>query len=159
MSFTTTPMIGNRVLVSGTDSFGVTGKEILDSTQWVGINEHKEFDQASASFDQAVEDFFAPIIEAAEAMHKTLDKPTVDSIDYVVLHEAVEGVPAQRGELVKLNRDSVVLRLIEQGDFARLVWVNDSLEVLEVAVNVAPSVPTAAQVTELGADAIGSVEL
>ena len=54
-----------------------------------------------------------------------------DPSTFVVLREEVAGQPAQPGLLVKLNHDSVVLRLLEQGNHQRLVWVDNTLEVLE----------------------------
>lgn len=134
MTFTTTKLVGSRVLVKGTDVFGVEGQTILDSTQWDEVNAHREFDQAADAFDAAVTEFFAPILEAAEKMNRKVEA-TPDPVSYVVLHEAVEAVPGQPGQLVKLNHDSIVLRLIEQNAAtARLVWVGDELEILEADV-------------------------
>lgn len=139
MTFSTSRLVGSKVLVQGTDVFGTAGQTILDSTQWDEVNSNKEFDQATSAFDAAVEAFFAPLTEAAEKLDRAVaDKPT-DSVGYVVLNEAVEGVAAQPAHLIKLTSDSVVLRLIEQGDTNRLVWVGDDLEVLESAP--APAVP------------------
>lgn len=130
---------GNRVLVQGTDEFGVTGKTVVDSTEWDGVKQHEQLHVAQEEFDAAVEEFFAPIEKAMEALGKATERPERDAINYVVLHEEVEGVQAQPAHIQKLSKDSVILRVIEKGDFARLVWVGDGeLEVLEVAVNVNP---------------------
>jgi hypothetical protein len=131
MTFTITKLVNDRVVVSGTDSFGTSGKEILDATQWNEINGHSEYDQAVEAFERAVESFFAPITEAAEKMQASLERPT-DSLGYVVLSEGSEATPAQEEVLVKLTRDSIILRLLDQGDEDRLVWVNDQLDVLAV---------------------------
>lgn len=131
MTFTTQKLVGSRVLVKGADSSGTEGQTILDSTQWDEINSHTAFDKATEAFEAAVESFFAPLTEATEAINKALNKPN-DPLSYVVLHEAVEGTAPQAEQLIKLSHDSIVLRLIEQGDHDRLVWVGDELEVLEV---------------------------
>ena len=130
-SFTTARLVNNRVMVRGTDKFGVDGECIVDSSQWDEINAHSEFDQAEAAFAAAVEDFFRPLEEAAEKMEKALSRPT-DSISYVVLHEATEGTDAQPEQIIKLTRDSIILRLLEVNDFDRLVWVDGELEILAV---------------------------
>lgn len=137
MSFTTSKMLNSKVLVSGTDFNGVTGQTVIDSTQWDEVNSHRAYHTAEAEFEQAVENFFAPLTAAAEAMGKKLERPTKDSIDYVVLHDEVEGVKAEPAQIVKLDKSSIILRVIESGDTARLVWVNGELEILEVIVDVA----------------------
>jgi hypothetical protein len=143
MSFTTSKLTGERVLVRGSDIFGTEGSTVLDSSQWVEMSSRKEFSQATEEFEKAVEEFFAPLTRAAEKASKKLEKPT-DAISYVVLQEATEGVEAKPAQLVKLTHDSICLRLIEQGDTDRLIWVNDTLEVLApedvpVPVHMAPS--------------------
>jgi hypothetical protein len=132
MSFDTTRLVGSRVMVVGTDTFGTKGQTVLDSTQWDEVKSNTAYDQAIEAFDAAVADFFAPILEAAEATAVAIEKPQ-DPSSYVVLSEAVEGVEGKPAQLVHLNNDSIVLRLIESGDEDRLVWVDGGLEVLELA--------------------------
>lgn len=131
MSFTTTRLVDNRVLVKGTDVFGTEGSEVLDSTQWDEINADEQYSAASEAFDAAVEAFFAPLLDAADQAMAATAKPEPDPITYVVKSEPVEGVPAQAGELVKLSRESIVLRIVGSADSSRLVWVNGQLEILE----------------------------
>jgi hypothetical protein len=139
MTFTTKNLVDNRVLVSGTDQFGIDGSTVLNGTQWAEINEHTQFDAATEEFAAAVEAFFAPLTEATEKFEEAR-KRTEDGLSYVVLHEGVAATPGQPEQLVKLSKDSMVLRLLEQGDSDRLVWVDGGLEILEVAVPVvAPS--------------------
>jgi hypothetical protein len=128
-TFTITRLVGDRAIVKGTDVFGVEGSVTVFTTQWDEVNANTAYDQATEAFEAAVEEFFAPLTKAAEAMHQSVSRPT-DSIGYVVLREGQAAVPAQSEHIVKLNRDSVILRLVEQGDFDRLVWVGDELEVL-----------------------------
>jgi hypothetical protein len=137
MSFTTQKLVGHRVLVTGADILGNEGSMVLDSTQWDEVNDRKEFSQAEADFDAAVEAFFAPLNEAADAVKAKLEKPE-DPTSYVVLSEGTEGVKPEPAVLVRLSPDSVVLRIIESGNTDRLVWVLDRLEVLETVAVQAP---------------------
>lgn len=139
MTFTSSRLVGNRVMVQGTDVLGTHGQTILDSTQWDEVNANQAFDTATEAFEAAVEEFFAPLTEAAEKANQALVKPD-DPASYVVLREATTGVRPDAGEVIKLTRDSIVLRLIEQGDTARLVWVNGELEILEAGVHAAATV-------------------
>lgn len=132
MSFSLTRLVGSRVMVKGSDSFGTQGQCVLDSTQWDEVQSNTAYDQAIEAFDAAVADFFAPIIEAAEATAVAIERPQ-DPSSYVVLSEAVEGVEGKPAQLIHLTNDSIVLRLIESGDDDRLVWVDGGLEVLELA--------------------------
>lgn len=139
--FTTTLLLGSRVLVQGTDVNSVTGTTVVDSTQWEEVNSHREYSLAADEFDVAVEAFFAPLTEAADKIKgHGLNKPT-DSTSYVVLHEEVEPTPGTPGVVVELSKDSIILRVIEEGNTDRLVWVGGGLEV------VAGSAPVADEAT------------
>lgn len=132
MSFSITRLVNHRVLVSGTDSFGTEGKVTLNSEQWDEINADQQYSQAVDAFDAAVESFFAPLLDAATDLEKAQLVTPQDPMSYVVLNEAVEGVEAKPAQLIHLNDDSIVIRLIESGDTDRLVWVDGRLEVLEL---------------------------
>ena len=132
MSFSITRLVNHRVLVSGTDSFGTEGKVTLDSTQWDEINADAQYSQAVDAFDAAVESFFAPLLDAATDLEKAQLVTPQDPMSYVVLSEAVEGVEAKPAQLIHLDDDSIIIRLIESGDTGRLVWVDGRLEVLEL---------------------------
>lgn len=129
-TFNTTRLVNSRTVVRGTDKFGAVGETTIDSSQWDEIVAHDEFHQATADFDAAVTEFFAPLNAAADAVQRKLTMPK-DPLSYVVLHEGIEGVQAQDAEVVELSRDSMILRLIENNAFHRLVWVGDELEILE----------------------------
>lgn len=133
MSFSITRLVNHRVLVKGEDSFGTTGSVTLNSQQWDEINADKQYSQALEAFDSAVESFFAPLIEAADAATAATLQGPQDPMSYVVLNEEVEGVQAKPAQLIHLNDDSIVIRLIESGDTDRLVWVDGRLEVLELS--------------------------
>lgn len=143
--FTTTVLTGQRVLVEGTDVRGNEGSTVVSSAEWDDVNAHVEYDQAVESFDDAVKEFFAPVLTAAEALEGKLGKTPDDPSSYVVVHEKVEATPGHPGQIVRLSRDSVVLRLIAEGQTDRLVWVNDELEVTAPAP--APSTPVEADST------------
>lgn len=130
--FTTANLTGERVLVKGTDRFGTEGTTVLDGSVWAQVKRHQAFHSAEETFDSAVEDFFAPLLEAAGQLEDALAVPAPDPITYVVLNEGVEGTDGREREVIKLDPDSVVLRLIEAGDTDRLVWVMDRLEVMTV---------------------------
>jgi hypothetical protein len=129
--FTITRLVGDRAIVAGTDTFGSEGKTVVSTTQWDEVKANTAFKQAEVDFTSAVEEFFAPLTQAAEAMHTKLERPD-DAASYIVFDEGSEGTPAKQRQLVRLERDSVILRLVEQGDTTRLVWVDDELEILEV---------------------------
>lgn len=129
-TFTTSQLRGDRVLVQGTDKNNIVSETVLDSTQWNEIKSHADYHLAEAGFNDAVEAHFADITAAAEAFAAAVAPKKLDPIEYFEIKPAVEGVPAEQGVAHKLNRDSVILRLIEDGNFDRLVWVNNELEVL-----------------------------
>ena len=140
MTFTTQTLTGQRVLVIGTDINGVTGQVVVDGSEWADINAHKQHAEAHADFDAGVEEFFAPLLELAEKLEQTLEVPT-DETEYIVISEGVEATEGRQRQVVRLTKDSQVLRLIDQCEDDRLIWVNGELEIL--AASPAP-VPTGA---------------
>lgn len=130
MTFTIQRLTGARAVVRGTDTNGVDGECVVSTAQWDSVTAHDKQHQAQEDFDAAVEEFFKPLTDAAERASQTVQ--TVDEDSFIVLHEGVEGVPGRPADILRLNHDSIVLRIIEQGNHDRLVWVNECLEVLEV---------------------------
>lgn len=137
MTLVTTALTGNRVLVKGTDISGTDGEMILDGSQWAEIKRQLEQDVAAAAFDADVDQFFAPLIQAADKFNATLAE-TFDEDTVFVFDEPRAAVPGDPGRHVHLHLHSVILRLLEQGQSNRLVWVNGNLEV------VAPATPSQA---------------
>lgn len=131
MTFTTRNLTGDRVSVKGTDIDGTYGETVLDATQWRELEQRAQLKEAHEDFDAAVEEFYAPLLRAAEAAQKSFERPE-DSISFVVLDEGEEATPGRRRQVVTLTRDSVILRILESGDNDRLIWVDGDLEVLEV---------------------------
>lgn len=132
MTFTMLNLADERVLIKGTDSQGTDGQTVVFATEWNEVKRRQQFAEHSEDFDAAVEEFFAPLMEAATKLEDALAVPKPDPISYVVFDEGVESTPGRQREVHKLSHDSIVLRLIESGDHDRLVWVGDRLEVLAV---------------------------
>ena len=124
--FTVQTMLGGTALVSGTDITGKSGQTIVSTVQWDELTGRDNFSKATADYDAAVEKFFAPLDKAAKKAKKALERPSQDPSEYIVLKEAVKGRESQPAEVVALNRDSIILRLIEEGQTDRLVWVDES---------------------------------
>lgn len=126
MSFVVQNMLGDQALVSGTDHRGFDGKTIVSTTQWDELKARTNFSSAVEDFDAAVEEFFKPLTEAAEKAAKASAGKPQDSSEYVVLKEGTEGVKSEPAQIVALTKDSIILRLIEEGNTDRLVWVDGS---------------------------------
>lgn len=124
--FTIQTMLGGTALVAGTDKLGNEGKTIVSTVQWDELTGRDNFSKAVADFDAEVEKFFKPLDKAAKKLQKKLDRPSQDPAEYIVLKEAVVGQQAQPAQVVQLTRDSIILRLIEEGDTDRLIWVDES---------------------------------
>jgi hypothetical protein len=129
--FTTKNLTGERVLVSGADVDGNKGQVVLDASQWLELKARADVKTAGEAFDAAVEEFYKPLLEAAEKVGKSLERPE-DSLGFVTLDEGQDHVPGRAPQIVRLTKDSMVLRLIEDGGTDRLVWVGDDLEILDV---------------------------
>lgn len=133
MSFTTKNLVNDRVLVEGRDTSGTEGQTVIDGAQWAELNRRQDFDRAQKDFDQAVDEFFKPLVEAADKAEKALtDQRPEDPIGFVVLDEGEDATPGTPRNVVKLTKDSQILRLIEDGHSDRLVWVDGDLEILAV---------------------------
>jgi hypothetical protein len=140
MSFTILNLAGNRALVKGQDAHGTTGQQILDASEWADVKARNAHSEAHDAFDAAVEEFFAPLSAAVDALKETA-KPKHDPLFYITVSEGSAPVEGSEEILIHLNHDSAVLRLIEQDpETDRLIWVNDSLEILEASKTVTPTV-------------------
>lgn len=126
--FTIQRLVNDRAVVKGTDIHGTSGSTIIFTNQWDELEARVAHDEALADFDAKVEEFFAPISEAAEALEKTHFKQ-VDPLSVIVIEEPEEHRRGNPGTMVQLTRDSQILRLIDQGNTDRLIWVGDDLEI------------------------------
>lgn len=128
-TFNTTELAGDRILVHGNDLNGTAHQVILDAAEYNALRREQALKQAAGTFDAKVEEFFAPLTEAAEEV-EAAKKFTPDPAFYIVEQEHEVGAPHQHEVLRSLTKDTAVLRLIEQGNTARLLWVGDTIEVL-----------------------------
>ena len=129
-SFKTIRLANHRVLVDGTDAFGNSGRAVLDSTQWDGIKAELTKSTVEDQFNAAVEEFYAPLLEKIDAIVADAQKSVVDDAYVLTVGETVDAVEAAEPTVYRLSQDSAILRLIEEGRTDRLVWVNDSLEII-----------------------------
>jgi hypothetical protein len=141
MTFSMLKLSGERVVVRGTDQHQVEGSTVLNAAEWNAIKRSRDGDQAEKEFDRTVEQFFSPLTQAAEKLAKSRRGEDADPSTYVVIDEGTEGTAGRPRRVASLSRDSIVLRLLEEGDDARLVWVNDQLEVLEVVPGTNTATP------------------
>lgn len=133
MSFTRINLAGESVLVKGTDAYGASGSEVLDATEYNHYSANSELDQAVAEVDNAIAELLAPIQAAAEKVADIRAGKTLDPLLYVVEQEEQDALPGMPRIVTKLSRDTVILRALDQGLEARLIWVNDN----ELAVTAA----------------------
>ena len=131
-SFITTMLADRRALVTGSDEQSVSHSTILDASEFIELRQRDEVLAAGEAFDAAVEAFFAPITEAAEAAGKAMQVERDDAF-FVVIQEEEMGRAPKREVIHQLNRDTVILRMIESGNTSRLLWVGDSIEILAAA--------------------------
>ena len=138
--FHTTDLSGNRVLVEGTDVRGNSGNQVIDANEWLEIKGALKHNEAHEQFDDTVRSFFAPLMEAVDALRADR-QPELDPLSYVVVQEGVDSVQGQDEIAVRLSPDSMILRLLEQDpQTSRLIWVNEVLEILPE-----PTAPSAAK--------------
>jgi hypothetical protein len=138
MTFTTVKLAGQRTLVKGEDNLGNNGQAVLSSAQWDYIKAESTQDHRLAEFNAAVDEFFQPLTDAVDAFNEGV-KSDVDPIDTVTIGDEVEHVEGRPARTIELSHDSKVLRLIEEGQHSRLIWVGDNLEITEF---VPPKAPT-----------------
>lgn len=127
--FSTLNLVNNQVLVAGVDTTGAEGKEVIDGTQWAELTAHTEHLAAHDDFDEAVEEFFAPLTAAVQKLEATA-VISEDPISFIDFGEDIAATEAESSTRVHLTRDSIILRLIENNESDRLIWVGDRLEIL-----------------------------
>lgn len=126
MSFNITQLAGNKVLVDGTDFRGTPGETILDGTGFAQLQEQERLRNAHEEFDASVDEFFAPLLEAAEKL-EAKHEVVLDPLTNIVLDEGSEGETRRSATIVELDTDTAILRAIDSGNTDRLVWVKDEL--------------------------------
>ncbi len=128
-TFSITRLAHHEALIRGADDFGIGRVTKISTQQFDALAHHKQQHIAGERFDASIAVFFKPLTDAAEAAAALLEQPE-DELFTEVLHEGVEGVEEVREEKVALEKDTVILKLIEKGDTSRLMWVGDEIEIL-----------------------------
>ena len=141
-NFTTTALANENFLVEGTDVRGRYGECVIQGGEWLEIKRALGTDTAKEQLDAAIEEFFKPLVEAADAF-AAAKAPVVDALSVVVLNEGTAGEPARERKVLHLTRDSQILRAIEEGATDRLLWVNG-----ELVITAAPVEAPAPEVVE-----------
>lgn len=146
MTFTVTRLANQQAIVQGTDDFGNTGKLVLGTHTYDAWKARHATDTAKEEFDSAVEDFFAPLMAAAEKLEEARSKPApIDPMFTVVTGEKVEGTDAVHQTIENLDVNTAILRaILDLQDTSRLIWVDDkTLGFTELVVAPEPEVEVA----------------
>ena len=126
MSFTVTYLAGDRALVQED-----THQIILDAKEYLAMKLRQEKTGLIAQYDQSVADFFKPLTDVADKIKSVEEQENrIDPDFHFVLAEGTEGEEPVRREVYRLEKDTVILRLIEEGRTERLIWIGDQLEIL-----------------------------
>jgi hypothetical protein len=129
MGFSITELVGNQVLIEGTDVRGNTGQVVLVPLQWTEIKKRREIEDAHENFDAKVEEFFAELTDAAAILEEA-HRVQLDPLLFIVESEGSAGVAPAREVVTQLDHDSVIVRAIETGQDDRVIWVGGSLTLL-----------------------------
>lgn len=150
MTFTVTRLANSQAIVQGTDDFGNAGKLVLSTHTYDAWKARHANDTAKEEFDSAVEDFFAPLMAAADKLEAARNKPApIDPMFTVVTGEKVEGVEEVVQTIENLDLNTAILRaILDLQDTSRLIWIDDkTLGFTELVVapepDVAPEVEVA----------------
>ncbi len=119
--FTTTPLMGGGTLVEGFDCTGKEGRTILVSDKWDMVQHMRKHEVAEGLFTAAVNEVLAPVLAAAEQVEDLMAEP-VDAFTKVTLSEGTEFEAAQ---VIDLDMDGVILRILAETDGALLRWIGD----------------------------------
>ena len=128
MTFTVTRLANSQAIVQGTDHLGNSGRLLLSTYSYDAWKAAHAHDTAKEEFDSAVEDFFAPLMAAAEKLEAARNKPApIDPMFTVVSGEKVEGVEEVVQTVEHLDLSTAILRaILDLQDTSRLVWVTDN---------------------------------
>lgn len=121
--FTVTKLMGPGTLVEGTDITGKEGRTILISDKWEMLQSVIALNKAAEVFDATVAEFFAPLTDAAE-LATAIAHPVAEDWSKVTLTEATEGVAA---EVIELDMDGIILRLLDETDGSMLRWIGEDV--------------------------------
>ena len=142
-TFTTTALANGSVLVTGADGTR-SYQTLLDGREFASLKQHEAVNMAEKDYDQKVRDFFAPLTDAVDAVAEAT-RPTIDPAFIYIVEEGEESVEGRPATIIELDEDTVILRLLDQGNVARLQWATiageDTILILdEPSVEAAPTV-------------------
>ena len=130
--FNLTKLAGHKLLVKG----DANQAAVLDTTEWDGVAAIIAEHDAQHTYDETVEEFFAPLIKAGAEL-EALDNGGVQDPAFVVtLLGGVEGVESKEEVQILLSNEATLVRLLVTGDTERLIWVSNS----EIAILALDSV-------------------
>ena len=126
-TFNVTKLANHRVLVTGdTDVQSV----VFDSTEWDEIKGRQSFSQADTMFAEKIAEFFAPLTEAADAAKALAAKENQpDEAFFVTLQKGIMPTQGENEVTAVLSKDAAILRMLDNGDTSRLIWVGASIEI------------------------------
>ena len=125
MSFTTTALTNDRVIVSGEDKFGTVGKMVLCAAQYNILFAEDKLKAAKSAFNAEVEAFYAPLTNAAEKFERASEE-SGDPLDFVVVQEGVEATEGRPEIRERLNLDTKIIMLVAADETDRLIWVDET---------------------------------
>lgn len=134
-NFTATALANEHFLVEGTDVRGNYGECIVYGGDWLEIKRALRTDTSKEQLNAAIEEFFKPLVEAADAF-AAAKAPVVDPLAVVILNKGTDGQAARPREVVHLPGAAQILRAIEEGRTHRLLWVGGDL-----VITAAPPAP------------------
>ena len=135
INFNTRALANDRFLVTGGDDAGLPCSTVLDGSELMAVRRESDMLLAGQEYDRVVEDFFAPLISAADIVTDMSAPKPMDPAYLYVVEESQEPVEGRKSHVHVLSHDSAVLRLLQTHQSHRLVWVKtpaeDRIEILE----------------------------
>ena len=126
-TFIYTELSNDRALVTD----GGKRETVLNVFDWNQAKLQLQHKEAVNEYDDTVAEFFAAITDAAEKLEESL-LPVQDPNAYITIVEGEAGTPHVCGQVMHLDYDSQIARLIAEGQTDRLVWVGkDRIEILK----------------------------
>ena len=134
-TFNVTELADDRFLIEGTNRKGEHCQTILYSSLYNQIKDEEQTKAAAADMDASIQDFFAPLVAAGERLAQSKERQWDPDFTYVV-EAPTKGTESKPGRMIPLDYSTVALRMIEEGDYSRLLWVTigdrDEIEVLKL---------------------------
>ena len=112
---------GDEVLVKGTKG----RQTVLYIDRWNEYQRRLGVVGAEKDFDRSVEEFFAPLTAAAEALRESYEDRGHDGSRRVV-RAGTDAVEGSETEYFDLSRHALIWEDIVVNDGANLVWVDDN---------------------------------